>query len=424
MDLIAKKALEKLLRSAESAIGKQNSSEDSSGTARVIQIRFSPASFPDYLNIATYAEKTSCNASLRLAERDGAISIDWDSRAGSFERIQLIRLVDGNSLARVLGVTPRWDAIGAAAAAFEPHLRNHPVMSSILDAWRGGASIRATRPDEKSVQDWLDAITVVDACRDPSRDKRTDTPIRRLSTALFSDSKRIATIAPLIDVLTQGKTAGLPRDEEEFFQEMGLVKYPPTLLMATGPSERNRTLVELEDTDVAVSAPYLGFHPPAIVGLNFPQEPMVFLTVENLTTFHELAELLRTSSEDIGPVLLMYTGGMPSPSWRRVYRIALTSLAKGSTVFHWGDIDAGGFRIANKLAEDCEQCERTLRLHLMDVSPKASRKNLSDAEVTSITAICRRRDWNIEATTVELHRSAIEQESLPVALPTVLKELP
>lgn len=424
MDLTAKKALEKLLRSAESATGKQNASEDPPGTARAIQIRFSQASFPDYLNIATHAEKTSCNASLRLAEREGAISIDWDSRAGSFERIHLIRLVDGNSLAKVLGVTPRWDAISAAAAAFAPHLQNHPVMSNILDAWRGGASIRSTRPDKKAVQDWLDAIKVVDACRDPGRDKRTDTPIRRLSTTLFSDSKRIAAIAPLIDVLTQGKTAGLPRDEEEFFQEMGLVKYPPTLLMAMGQSERSRTVVELEDAAVCVSAPYLGFHPPAIVALNFPQEPMVLLTVENLTTFHELAELLRTSSEDTGPVLLMYTGGMPSPSWRRVYRIALTSLAKGSTVFHWGDIDAGGFRIANKLAEDCNQCERTLRLHLMDVSPKASRKNLSDAEVTSITAICSRRDWNIEAKTVELHRSAIEQESLPVALPTVLKELP
>ncbi|MDB5761841.1 MAG: hypothetical protein JWQ21_836 [Herminiimonas sp.] len=418
MDLIAKKALEKLLRSAEGAIGKQNANEDLSGSARAIQIRFSPASFPDYLNITTHAEKTSCNASLRLAERDGAISIHWDSRAGSFERIQLIRLVNGDSLAKVLGVTPRWDAIGTAAAAFVPHLQNHPVLSDVLDAWSGGSSIRSTRPDKKAIQDWLDAIKVVDICRDPSKDKRTDMPIRRLSTALFYDSKRIAAIAPLIDVLTQGKTNGLPRDPEEFFQEMGLVKYPPTLLMVASRGNWSRMVVKLEDDFVSISAPYLGFHPPSIVGLNFPQEPITLLTVENLTTFHEIAELLRIPSDD-GPVLVIYTGGMPSPAWRRVYRMALSSLTEGSSVLHWGDIDAGGFRIANKLAEDCDQCERRLLLHLMDVLPAASRKSLSDAEVASITAICIRHNWDAEAKSVEFHRSAIEQESLPVELPTI-----
>lgn len=248
---------------------------------------------------------------------------------------------------------------------------------------------------------------------------RIDMPIRRLSTTLFFDSKRIAEIAPLIDVLIQGKTTGLPRDDEEFFQEMGLVKYPPTLLMAASRGEKYWMAVELEDGPVRISTPYLGFHPSAITTLKFPQEPLVLLTVENLTTFHEIAEVLRISFEDAGPILVMYTGGMPSPSWRRVYRLALSSIAAGSTVFHWGDVDAGGFRIANKLAEDCDQCERTLRLHLMDIPPATSRKSLSDAEVASINAICIRRNWVAEAKSVEVHRSAIEQESQSVTLPGI-----
>jgi len=369
--------------------------------------------------MTTHAEKTSCNASLRLAEREGAIRIEWDSRAGSFESIQLIQLVDGNTLAKVLGVVPRWDATSAANTAFAPYLRTHPVLLSVLDSWRKGASIRSTRPSNEAIHDWLDAIRVVDTCRETLKNTQTDTPIRRLSNALFSDSKRIEAIAPLIDVLTQGKIAGLPRHEEEFFQEMGLVKFPPTLLLAVTPGECNRVIVQLADASVSVVAPYLGFPPQAIVSFDLPREPMTLLTVENLTTFHETAEYLRFAREFSEPTLVMYTGGMPSPSWRRVYRKLLSSLSKGSAAWHWGDVDAGGFRIANKLAEDCDQCGCVLHLHLMDVAPTTSRKSLSDAEIGAIVAICAHRNWDVEAKSVEAHRSAIEQESLPVNLPAV-----
>ena len=418
MDLITKKALQKLLRYAENAAGKSATSGDALATGRVIQLQFNQSSFPDYLDISTHAEKTTCNASLRLAERDGAIRILWDSRAGSFERIELIRLLDGAVLAKVLQVTPRWDATSAAAIAFAPHLQSHPVLSSVLETWRKGAPIRSTRPSEEAICSWLDAIRVVDACRTTLDDKRSDTPIRRLSVALFGDSKRITAISPLIDVLTQGAITGMPRDEEEFFQEMGLMKFPPTLLMAVSPGKDNRVVVRLVDAAVDVVAPYLGFPPHAIVAMTLPHEAMRLLTVENLTTFHETAEYLQGGTQSPGPILLMYTGGMPSPSWRRIYRMALALLPKGSTVWHWGDVDAGGFRIANKLAEECDQYGRVLRLHLMDVAPAVSRKSLSDAEVASIAAICARRNWTVEERLVKDYRSAIEQESLPVTLPT------
>jgi hypothetical protein len=417
MNPTAKKALQRLLRSAENAAGKSAAGGDTPAAGRAIQLQFNQSSFPDYLGIATHAEKTACNASLRLAERDGAISIAWDSRAGSFERVERIRLLDGDILANVLQVIPRWDAASAAAIAFAPHLQTHPVLLSVLETWRKGAPIRSTRPGAEATRSWLDAIRVVDACRQAAHDGRTDTPIKRLSVALFSDSKRITALAPLIDVLTQGATTGMPRDEEEIFQEMGLMKFPPTLLMAANPSKGNRVIVQLVDAAVGVVAPYLGFPPQAIVALDLPREPMTLLTVENLTTFHETAEFLQTAAHAAGSILLMYTGGMPSPSWRRIYRMALFALPDGSSVWHWGDVDAGGFRIANKLAEECGQCERDLRLHLMDLVPAISRKSLSDAEITAIAAICARRNWAAEERSVRAHRCAIEQESLPVTLP-------
>jgi hypothetical protein len=58
------------------------------------------------------------------------------------------------------------------------------------------------------------------------------------------------------------------------------------------------------------------------------------LTVENLTTFHELVG----QRLHMPAAVLPYTGGMPSPSWKRVYRLLLTSLPVEARVFHWGDM--------------------------------------------------------------------------------------
>jgi len=65
------------------------------------------------------------------------------------------------------------------------------------------------------------------------------------------------------------------------------------------------------------------------------------LTVENLASFHDAAR-----APDADRALLLYTGGMPSPAWRRAYARVLDALPAGLPVWHWGDIDEGGFRIA------------------------------------------------------------------------------
>jgi hypothetical protein len=93
------------------------------------------------------------------------------------------------------------------------------------------------------------------------------------------------------------------------------------------------------------------------------------------------------------------------------------SLPAKAAIFHWGDVDAGGFRIANKLAADCQECGRTLRLQLMDIAPPQTRKKLSAREVQSITAICERWGWAAEAAAVQEHKSAFEQEGVDMNSP-------
>ena len=120
--------------------------------------------------------------------------------------------------------------------------------------------------------------------------------------------------------------------------------------------------------------------------------------------------------------ILLYTGGMPSPSWKRVYRLLLLTLPRDARVFHWGDIDAGGFRIADHLADCVNDAGRRLELHGM--SPEAlapdtvtARRPLMDVEVSVIERICARRGWEAACHWVTEHRVAVEQESLHAAWP-------
>ncbi len=94
---LARKALERLLARAENAASKGAAQTDRTG--RTVTLPLSEKSFPEYLRLQRYADKAVCNANLQLAERDGAIRVEWDSRAG--ERAQILRIVlrDGTRLA-------------------------------------------------------------------------------------------------------------------------------------------------------------------------------------------------------------------------------------------------------------------------------------------------------------------------------------
>jgi hypothetical protein len=205
----------------------------------------------------------------------------------------------------------------------------------------------------------------------------------------------------------------LAREDEEVYGELGLVKFPPTLLLA------GDAVVELETEAVRLARPYLGLPPNAILGFGGVGSTRVLLAVENLTSFHELARLARPGDGR----LLVYTGGMPSPSWLRVFGLLLDALPASANVHHWGDVDPGGFRIANHLARTVELHRRQLLLFGMDGSlhgsecnSVAGRRALTDQEVDSISHICQQRNWNAEGAWVGVSRLAIEQESLPATL--------
>jgi hypothetical protein len=396
MNALARRALEKLLTRAENAIAR-------GGCEKRISLRFTRESFPAYWGAETSSEKYACHAVLELAERDQAIRIEWDARAGQGGAVLGIILNDAAALARFLAVQPRWDAVSAADRVLREHVERYPVLSMVVDGWRRGVSVRGTSPVD--VGDWLDAIRVVDYCRESGA---VDVAVRRASAALTADSKRIESLVSIVDALVQSDVKAPARDMADVFNEIGLVKFPSMFLLS-GPVSMTLAQGDI----IEVPQPFLGLSPAAIAGFILLPATRMVLSVENLTTFNEMSP----ESAQRGCILL-YTGGMPSPAWTRVYRLLLSALPASVPIYHWGDVDAGGFRIAAHLAACVREFGKRLVLHRMaPMDDVVSRRALVEAEVATITKLCTAHEWKLEATSVNDRRLAIEQEALSVSWP-------
>lgn len=325
------------------------------------------------------------------------------SRAGERAHVQRIVLCDGARLAEHLGIEPRWDVVAQAERQFELHVTEHPVLTHVLEAWRKGNLVRGTRPGD--VASWLDAIRVMESCAPRGGD---DIAIRRLSASLFRDSKRIEAIWPALDALVQGDATMVQSEMEDLFSELGLVKFPPTLLVA------GNAAVMYGNETVRASRPYVGFAPSVLRSVQIdPGFGQRLLTVENLTTFHEMA------GQRPDDAIVIYTGGMPSPSWKRAYAVFLKALAPTATLHHWGDIDLGGFRIASHIAKCCEQEGRSLRLHGMRADAvlpgTVTQRELAPSARREILRVCERWGWGEEA--AALGALAVEQEAMEPCWP-------
>lgn len=403
MNKVAQRALQKLLSQAESAWA-------SGVSGKALSLPFTEAKLPAYFDFPTSADRLACNADLGLAEHAQAIAILWDPRSGDRRQIQRITLVDADKLAAFLEVTARWAVIEAAHEALSRFVDEFPVLSQVIAVWKEGAAVRRTSAND--VGDWQDACRVIRRRR-ASGD--ADLPHRGLSVSLFHDSKRLEELWPMLDILLQGGMDGASRSDEEICGELGIVKFPSTFLLA------GRVGLVYDGQALDVRTPYLGVSPTHIDAIEPLGEIDTLLSVENLSTFHELARQALAERR----CAVIYTAGMPSPSWLRVYRLLLQALPGHAEVLHWGDIDAGGFRIANRLASACQDGSRVLSPYGMagelikagSEATEGARKTLDQAELRTIRRICSARAWDQEWAFVDERKLAYEQEGMRAVVP-------
>jgi len=313
----------------------------------------------------------------------------------------IIRMVVRNPvvLASILGREPLNETLARAGNAFDPFISRFPVLATVLEQWKELRKVR--NHDAASAQDWLDAIKVIDFSEENLRKGIVSMPLNVASGKLFKDTKRIRRLEIPLDVLLTGSIEVSGREGYEIWNDIGLFREEHPVRMA------GNVVVEREGVTARLDSPYSGL--PAESVRRLASVPSAVITIENQTTFHE--EARARHGED---ALLIYTAGMPNPPWCEMYVRILQGLPEGIPVFHWGDIDEGGFRIASVLAKEAAKAGHSihpLKMRPQDV-PAEHRRPASARTIERMAYFARQAGWDDVAGEVEKAGFTVEQESL------------
>lgn len=391
----AQRTLERLLQRAENAVSR--------GSGGTVSLLLSQASCPEYAQLQTLEEFDAFHGGMTLAERQGCVVLEWTRTGGDSRGLRRVTVRDVEALARFLGGIPRQSVVDAARRRLEAFEDQYPVLTTVLERWRQGKPVRSCGPED--VEDLYDAVRLA---MDARQQTSVDRVLRGESVRLFGDSKRAERLVAWLDVLGSGDLAPTGLASEDIWAQFGLRRTPqPVLVSGSGQAMVGEQAVPLV-------RPFLGLPTDAVT--QFEGTPSFVLTIENLTTFHET---LRLHPAHTG--WIAYTGGMPSPAWQRVYAALLTGAGDATPVYHWGDIDEGGFRIAAALQRRAAACGMTIQPWLM--SPTDARRSSPEAAFRSTKANrslahwARMAGWDDIAKEFEAEACEIEQEALLPMIP-------
>lgn len=433
-DTPARRVLERLLRRAEAA--------QRSGDPRAASLSMTgKRDGAEYRALRGAEDFDAFHAHIALAERAGAIRVERDRHRDDGERLLRLAVRDIAALARELGrelqeqavaraeaLLAPWgappacrggvrggDAFPATPGSDPPRFRGNsgeaaaaprfPVIAQVLATWRAGRRVRGCGP--AAAADLADAARAAQALLDEGRGERI---LRKASASLFGDSKRLEALTPWLDLLVTGELATSGLADVQVWSALGLRREPQPLLLA------GQGTVVLDDGSFHVlPARWLGFPVDAVTGISTTVRAL--LSIENLASFHEAAALRGDA-----PVLLIYTGGMPSPAWQSAYARLLDGLPDTAALYHWGDIDLGGFRIAARLAAQAGTRSRVLQPWMMAPDEVPADVIAAD-EVPPPALLGSMCDWACRAGWPELARAlrrtplTLEQERLAPRLP-------
>ncbi|OIQ97620.1 hypothetical protein GALL_203790 [mine drainage metagenome] len=387
MDEIARRLLEKLL-----VAGNRFAAGATSRRPSLTAKQLAP-----YRTLPTLPRKSACEEALFAARSAGAIEVKRDPGNPEGGFIEKVIFLDATALAGFLGEIPLATQVATAEEMLAAAIPEFPILEQVIAKWRQAMRVRGAGPE--SAAQWRDAVAVIQFMRSRISEGMTSLPVREASAKLFKDSKRIERIVPQTDVLLSGAVDARPRDAGEVWQEIGLYREPQPALLA------GHVEIERERVSALLDAPYAGLPTDAVKGVLSAIDRV--LTIENLTTFHSTAK--RECSQ---PGLIVFCPGMPSPSWRAMYRRLLASLPADVPVFHWGDIDEGGFRIASVLAKDAlEVGHKLMPMHMHpDDIPEKQRVQASPATVERMQHFAHLAGWDKLARAIGNAKLTTEQE--------------
>jgi len=329
----------------------------------------------DYTQVGGPVAQDDFHRVLKDAERAGGIALERE-RLGRFTgEFARVRLVNPDSLYRFLVRAPA-DAIAETARRTieasasdilaEPFFRE--VEDEAITAWKCNESFLGFTPAHID-----DFVTVLRLTHGIVHLVGRDIDHRTFSRRAVKDSKALERWEGRVAQLLKRRDTSLAGDEpREVLEASGIVRRAH-LLQVKGPLRLHSDTLKIEGTGEM----FIGLPWAAVQHTTLSRPVDYIVAIENPTSFW------RYCTEITGNYLALLSDGFPA-------RDVLSSMAHfvkiaredaNVPIFHWGDIDAGGVRIAAHL-EDSFGVEVVLHemkpaLALALGTPLQSRKGLN-----------------------------------------------
>lgn len=326
--------------------------QENPDAARQVSTPITRSSALPYFETGGMEAKEELHAFLRNAEHFGSITLTW-GRFTKSHLLERITLLDGPQLATFLELPLASVQADTAGKVLRSELSGDQpwigaLLDEMLDLWHIGKPAQGLRVEQvQETRELLRALEAVCAGKQEGCDMRT------FSARHVGGSKAVEKMKSRFARIWQRQFGGDDLDPDELYESLGISKFPHPLLfkgaitIVSGDEPFNCTKVR----------PYIGFPPQAIDKLEFIKIPSYVLTVENLASFNRYA----AEVSDNG--LVIYTGGFPSPSKARLFKMLDAELPEAVEFYHWGDLDLGGLRIVVRLQSFIR---RKVRPHLMN----------------------------------------------------------
>lgn len=319
----------------------QTAKSSTEHATRSIKVVLADTSLPAYFSQIDPTPRITANEQFTALERAGLVKITWlPGETGHI--LQSVKLETEHA-------TRAYQLLNRSAKTSQQKALENLILAEkfrFVDDWRARAlrhvltNLRAGKsPAPFSLTDTdldTDLLTVMETVSA----LQAETPYRVFSVRTFNDSKRLEALKnQLVSLARLGNPEWKRLSADEVLRELNLVPNPNYLHLA---GNWQLTLASGEILSIGGFSPSVGFPAAQTSQLQMVQiHAESVLSIENLTTFHEFTRYAPRSTQHA----TICTYGNPAPATRRLLRL----IPDSTPIYHWSDLDYGGFNILSQL---------------------------------------------------------------------------
>lgn len=311
--------------------------------ARSIKVNLADLLLPAYFSQTDPAARLTANEQLTALEKAGLLKLTWlPGEAGHLLQAVALNTERAAQTYQVLNRTPKASQqktletlLLAEKFRFDEDWRARAIRHILTNLRAGKSPAPFSLTDTGLDTDLLAVMEALPALQ-------AETPYRVFSVRVFNDSKRFEAVKnQLIRLARLGNPEWKRLPSEEVLRELNLVPNPTYLHLA---GNWQLTLQTGEILSLGGFTPSLGFPAAQTAQLQAAAvHDRAVLCIENITTFHECIRTEYATRKTQYAILC--TLGNPSPATRHL----LGLLPRSTPIYHWSDLDYGGFNILSQL---------------------------------------------------------------------------